>query len=70
MVRVEFLLELEQAINYVRTLEKPIPPSKDYSNLNQDHLNMAEEVGAICKSLNKNYYLKVIQYILPGDKEP
>jgi hypothetical protein len=64
MVRIEFEEELEQAIDYVRTLQVPPPPPADYSGLNQDHLSMAAEVHKICKSLNKNYYLKVLQYSL------
>jgi hypothetical protein len=70
MVRIEFLDELNKDINYVSSLKTPPPPPNDYSSLNADHYNMAVEVNEFCKSLNKNYYLKVFQYDLPKDNQP
>ncbi len=69
MIRIEFLEELQTAIEYISTLQTPPPPPNNYSNLNADHLRMANEVGDICKTLGKNYGLKVIQYILPNEEK-
>jgi hypothetical protein len=68
LIKAEFEKEYADSLKYVATLEtKPKPPN-DYSHLNSDHLAMADEVEMLCKSFNKNYYLKVFQYILPDDK--
>lgn len=73
LIKGEFSEELEYAFAYIATLKPPDKEPTDYSKLNSDHLQMAEEVETICKRLNKPYYLKVMQYVLSrngGDNEP
>lgn len=69
MIKVEFSQEYIDSLSYVATLQRPPKPPNDYSNLNADHQAMANEVEKVCKSLAKNYYLKVMQYILPDESE-
>ncbi len=65
VIKVEFQNELNEAFQYVESLTPPQKAMSDYSTINTDHRKMAEEVDKVCKQLNKNYYLKVVQYILP-----
>ncbi|MGI4727800.1 MAG: hypothetical protein ACRYGB_04435 [Janthinobacterium lividum] len=67
MLQAEFDVELKEAMIYMATKIPPKRPPSDYSQLNQDHLHMADEVEEVCKQLNKKYFLKVIQYIFPGN---
>lgn len=62
MISVEFKQEIIDALEYVATLQKLPDTPADYSDLNIDNLKMAEEVRNICRSLNKKYFLKVMQY--------
>lgn len=67
LITVEFKKELNEALPYIASLKPPDKEPADHSGLNDDHLNMADEIAVICQQLNKPYYLKVMQYILPGD---
>lgn len=68
MLQAEFELELKEAMVYMATKIPPKRPLSDYSQLNQDHLQMADEVEEVCKQLNKKYFLKVVQYSFPEDE--
>lgn len=68
MIQAEFDLEIKEAMAFMATKIPPEKPPSDYSQLNQDHLQMADEVEAVCKQLDKKYFLKVLQYIFPEDE--
>ena len=67
ILQAEFNVEVKEAMIYMTTKIPPKRSPTDYTELNQDHLQMAVEVEQVCKQLNKKYYLKVIQYSFPGD---
>ncbi len=67
MVKVEFLEEMNEASEYIATLQDNQNIISDHSALNDDHLSMAAEVHLLCKSLNKKYHLKVLLYEFPED---
>ncbi len=67
MLEAEFNVEIKEAVVYMATKIPPKRPPSDYSQLNQDHVQMADEVEEVCKQLNKKYFLKVMQYIFPWD---
>lgn len=67
ILQAEFNVEVKEAMVYMTTKIPPKRPPTDYTELNQDHLQMADEVEQVCKQLNKKYFLKVIQYIFPED---
>ena len=67
MVQAEFQKELSETMMYMNTKVPPKKLPSDYTNLNTDHLKMADEVEIICKQLNKPYFLKVMQYIFPNN---
>lgn len=63
LINAEFKTEVPQALLYVYKLKPADEESTTrVEDVNADHLKMAEEVDAICKSLNKPYFLKVLQY--------
>jgi len=69
LVTAEFGKELYDALQYIATLQTIPKPSNDYSNLNSDHLKMAEEVANQSKLFNRNYSLKVLLYdLVQGEK--
>lgn len=69
LIRAEFNKEINDALQYISTLQTVAKPPNDYSNLNSDHFKMAEEVANHCKALHKSYSLKVFQYSLPDNSE-
>lgn len=69
LIKIEFEKEYADSLKYIATFETNSKPPSDYSSLNSDHLTMANEVATLCRSFNKNYYLKVFQYILPDDNK-
>ena len=69
LVTAEFGKELYDALQYIATLQAIPKPPNDYSNLNSDHLKMAEEVANQSKLFNRNYSLKVLLYdFVQGEK--
>lgn len=65
MIKAEFLVEYSSALKYISSLQSAPNPKDDYSTLNQEHLDMAENVRSVCKDLGKSYFLKVLLYDLP-----
>src|ERR1035437_6823340 len=63
MIEAEFKKEMDETFIYMASLLPPEKEPTNYSTLNPDHLKMASEVGEICAKLNKDYHLKVLQYI-------
>ncbi|MBL7722912.1 MAG: hypothetical protein JNK27_02130 [Chitinophagaceae bacterium] len=62
MVAAEFIREIRDSLSYMNKTYPFSPVPIDFSGLNEDQLKMAAEVDSIRKELNKNYYLKVLQF--------
>jgi hypothetical protein len=62
IIAAEFAIELNESFSYVAKLKTDELPHPDYSDINADHIIMANEVHKVCIKYNKQYYLKVIQY--------
>jgi hypothetical protein len=66
LVTKEFRDEIREAMNWVSKQGQPSNPKKDISNTNQELYDLAKEVGALCKELNKPYNLQVMLYEMDG----
>ena len=65
MIKAEFLAEHSSALKYISSLQTRPKPKDDYSTLNQEHLDMAENVRSICKELGKPYFFEILLYHFP-----
>lgn len=64
LIMAEFPNEIIETMKYMQNKTPMDKPSPNYSNLNNELIEMASEVDALCKSLGRNYYLKVLNYQL------
>lgn len=67
LVLAEFSKELHGALQYISTLQTNPTSPNDYSDINSDHLKMAEEVANQSQLFHKNYSLKVLLYDFIND---
>lgn len=62
LIENEFKTEIHEAIQYMLSISEIQKNEKDYSNLNNEQINLVENVNLKCKKLNKNYQLSVYLY--------
>jgi hypothetical protein len=64
LIQAEFQNDVNETFVHIAS---KIPKEKmvaDYSNLNEELIEMAKEIDRLSQSLGKNYYLKVWNYVL------